>query len=399
MMHRSMKSLVMIFIFVGVTVAAYFVISSRTDTYLGRWFAWKSSDIDDYQRFPFLAVDNAPPIFDFNTVDAPLSFDTVSYQYKGKSQTADLDVLLEQTGTTAFIVIKDDTILYEGYFNEYKRDSINTSFSIAKSVTALLIGIAIDQEYITSIDDPMTTYIPELLETDPRFNQITIRNLLSMKSGIAFADHDLPWGDKPKAYYHPKLRDVVIQLPISGIPGEKFEYNTYNPILLGIVLERASGQSVTEFFEENLWKRLGMEYDATWSIDSQEDNMAKMESGINTRAIDFAKIGRLLLMNGNWNGEQIVSESWIDLSMQIDSESNVEEFGENTFYQLGWWINAPTDTDSYIVAGWGHLGQYLFVFPDENMIIVRFGKEFGEVDSWQQIAQAIVDLAIQDSSQ
>ncbi len=256
--------------------------------------------------------------------------------------------------------------------------------------------MAMDDGYISSLDDPVTGYLPELLKVDPRYQNITLEHLLAMKSGIAFKDTDIPWHDKSRAYYHPHLRDVVVHLPIAEAPGERFVYNTFNPIILGIVLERATGQSVAQYFEARFWQRLGMEFEASWSLDSEEDGMAKMESGLNARAIDFAKIGRLLLNHGNWNGEQVTSRAWIDASMKIDPANNVPRIGKNIYYQHGWWIYAPSEKYKYTVSGWGHLGQYLFIFPNENMLVLRFGKKIGKVDSWHQIAQEIVDRVINE---
>ncbi len=380
-------------ILLGILTAAYFIISSRTDTFTGRWMAWKSSDIDDYKRFPYQSIESVLPAFHFDVSEETSSFEDITYHYKGESQSSSLDTLLQTTDTSAFVVIKDDSILYEGYFNGYARDSIVTSFSIAKSITSLLVGMAIDDGFIESLNDPVTKYIPELMEVDSNYQKITLDHLLGMKSGIAFKDTDIPWHDKSRAYYHPHLREVVLNLPLAEDPGKSFVYNTFNPIILGIILERATGQSVVEYFEGRFWQRLGMEYDASWSIDSEEDRMAKMESGLNARVIDFAKIGRLVLSQGNWNGAQVVSEEWIRKSTNIDPANNIAKFGENIYYQYGWWIYGPTETDKYTVSGWGHLGQYLFIFPEENMIVVRFGSELGKVDSWHEIAQEIVDIA------
>jgi CubicO group peptidase (beta-lactamase class C family) len=389
-----MKPLLLaIVIILSVFGAAYFILASQTNTFTGRWVAWKSSDVDDYMRFPYATIENTPPTFHFNTREDVILFDSITYQYKGKTQTEILDTLLESTGTTGFIVIKDDTIIYEGYFNGHTRDSFFTSFSIAKSITSLLVGMAIDDGYIDSLNDPITKYIPEFLQVDPQYQNVTLGHLLSMKSGISFKDTDIPWHDKSRAYYHPNLRDVVLNLPLAEPPGERFVYNTFNPIILGMVLERATGQSVAQYFETRFWQRLGMEFDATWSIDSEEDNMAKMESGVNARAIDFAKIGRLLLNGGNWNGEEVVSKDWIEDSMKIDPANNVAKFGENIYYQNGWWIYGPSETDIYTVSAWGHLGQYLFIFPEENMFVLRLGREIGKVNSWYQIAQEIVNIA------
>lgn len=386
-----MRNLIYVLIFFAIALAVlYFYTASRTDTFTGRWVAWKSSEIDDYKLFPHHAIQNAPPVFYFQAAPEPVTLAPIAYHYKESPQQAGLTQLLETTGTTAFIAVRDDTILYEGYFNGYSRDSINTSFSVAKSITALLVGLAIDDGHIDSLQDPVTDYIPELAQTDPRYLNITLEHILSMKSGIAFKDTDIPWHDKSKAYYHPQLRQTVLSLPIANEPGVEWVYNTFNPILMGVVLERATGRPPSAYFEERLWQPLGMEFDATWSIDSETGNMVKMESGINARAIDFVKLGRLVLNGGNWNGEQIISREWIESSMAIVPENNVAKFGENVFYQNGWWIQRPTETDLYTVYAWGHRGQYLFLFPDDNMIVARFGKDIGNVDSWREVTQELV---------
>lgn len=375
---------------VGALAVLYFLVSARTDTFTGRWVAWKSSGVEDYLLFPYHDIRRGQPAFYFERTAGSFPVETVTYQYRGKPQTERLDVLLEKTGTTAFLVIKDDVILYENYFNGYQRESIVTSFSIAKSLTSLMVGAAIDDGFIESLDDSLTRYLPELAQVDPGYQEVTLGHLLAMKSGIAFKDTDIPWHDKSRAYYHPYLRTVVTRLPLAGKPGESFVYNTFNPILLGMVLEKATGLPVARYVEARLWQRLGAEFDASWSIDSEADAMAKMESGFNARAVDYARIGWLVLHRGNWQGEQLLSSGWVDLSMKIDPANQVAKFGENVYYQNGWWVIGPNQQDRYTVYAWGHLGQYLFLYPDENMLVLRFGKEIGRVDSWRRIAQEIV---------
>ena len=205
----------------------------------------------------------------------------------------DFDAFLAKNRTQAFIVIQDDAILYEQYFNGASRDSIVTSFSTAKSFTSTLIGIAISEGYIHSVDDPITDYLPELAERDPAFANITIRDLLMMSSGIKYVEFPFVNGDDAKTYYYPDLRQLALEdTHIVGLPGEQFHYNNYHPLLLGMILERATGTSVANYLQEKIWKPVGMEYPGSWSLD--EHGFEKMESGINARAIDFAKFGRLV---------------------------------------------------------------------------------------------------------
>jgi len=381
-----------------VALAALLVVGCTTNTYLGRWVWWNLSDVEDYKRFPAEPVSKAPPVFHFRAGTRSPALTTVEYEEDDGIRAVGLHELLESSETTAFIVIRDDAILVEEYLNGYSRDSINTSFSVAKSITSLLVGIAIDEGAIESADDPVSKYLPELARRDARYAKVTLAHLLDMKSGIRYRDHDLPWGDKAKAYYHPELRKLVMDLDLVGEPGAAWQYNTYNPILLGLVLERATGRSVPKYFEEKLWKPLGMEYDASWSLDSAGDGMAKMESGINARAIDFAKLGRLVLERGRWQGRTIVSERWIAESTALDATDRVPEMGEGIYYRHAWWLHAPSATRRYAVAGWGHLGQYLYIFPDESLVMVRFGKETGDVP-WPRVCQALAaQLASRDRS-
>ncbi len=392
--QKSRKRTKFFIVVLAITVlllVIYLLVSSRTDTFTGRWVAWKSSGVDDYLLFPFETIERPASTFYFEKSDQDFPISDINYEFNGQAQNANLEALLEETGTSAFIVIQGDVVLYEKYFNGYQRDSIVTSFSIAKSLTSLLVGMAIEDGYIQSLDDSVTQYIPELSQVDPAYQEITLQHLLSMKSGIAFKDTDIPWHDKSRAYYHPYLRQVVTQLPIEESPGTTFVYNSFNPIILGIILEKATGQSVADYFESRFWMRLGAEYDASWSLDSEEDGLAKMESGFNARAIDYAKIGRLVLNQGEWDGSQIISAEWVNNSTKIESTNLVPRIGENVYYQNGWWVIGPTAKDKYTVFGWGHLGQYLFLFPDEDMMVLRFGKEIGRVDSWRQIAQQIVN--------
>ncbi|WP_150452451.1 serine hydrolase domain-containing protein [Arenibacter lacus] len=383
-----------IVLFILLALALVYIASS-TESYYGRYIKWRASDIEDHQKFPkysFKAASN--PFYFPSKIDSNLNHLMVSIK-EGKQQK--LLPLLKKTGTTAFIIIKNDTILYEQYLNGYRRNSINTSFSIAKSITSLLTGIAIDDGFINDVKDPVGYYIPGLLQTDTNYSDLLISQLLEMQSGIQFKDHDLPWGDKPKAYYHPQLRERVLELPLEYDPGSRFKYNSYNPILLGMILESVTHLPAAKYFEENLWNELGMEYAGSWSMDSERSGMTKMESGLNIRAIDFAKFGRLVLNDGRWNNKQLISKEWMDYSFDISEEYQLSDFSADLYYRNFWWIYADKTQSGFTInsiAGTGHLGQFLFVFPTEKVIVVRMGKELGKVDSWRSIFQEIVEHII-----
>jgi CubicO group peptidase (beta-lactamase class C family) len=352
-----------------------------------RALVWMDADIKDYEKFPARTMNNAPPLFNFETVDSATQnqylrvLDTIVASQPSSPNTvtrASFDELLASTETTAFLIIKDDRLIYENYFNGYERDSINTSFSVAKSFVSALVGISIDEGLIDSVDDPITKYIPELQNKDSRYSAITIKNLLSMASGLRYVEEETPFSDDTKTYYDPNLRAVALSAVIEGEPGKRFHYNNYNYLLLGIILERATGMPVAKYMEEKLWKPLGMEAPASWSLDSETNGFEKMESGINARAIDFAKFGRLYLNNGsNWNGEQTISEKWISTSTSANSTND-----PSMEYQYGWWIYPPQDDvdNNRHFSARGNLGQLIYVAPEERLVIVRHGYDFGNVN-------------------
>ena len=360
---------------------------------------WMEADIKDYERFPARIMNNAPPVFNFEEVDAHTQgkylrlLDTLASQPSSESTipTTSFNELLTSTQTTAFLIIKDDQLIYENYSNGYKRDSINTSFSVAKSFVSALVGIAMDEGLIDSVDDPIRKYIPGLQDKDSRYSAITIKNLLSMSSGLRYVEEGTPFSDDAKTYYDPNLRSVALSAVIEEEPGKRFHYNNYNYLLLGIILERATGMPVAKYMEEKLWKPLGMEAPATWSLDSETSGFEKMESGINAAAIDFAKFGRLYLNNGsNWNGQQIISEKWVSTSTGANSTSD-----PSIEYQYGWWIYPSQEgvvdnnnSNQHHFSARGNHGQFIYIVPEEGLVIVRHGYDFGNIN-WINLFKSI----------
>jgi CubicO group peptidase (beta-lactamase class C family) len=363
-----------------------------------RALIWMDADIKDHEKFPARTIDNSPPIFNFEKVDSATRnqyltmLNTIASQpfSPNRVSQASFNELLASTQTTAFLIIKDDRLIYENYFNGYERDSINTSFSVAKSFVSALVGIAIDEGLIDNVDDPITKYIPELQDKDSRYSAITIKHLLSMSSGLRYVEEETPFSDDTKTYYDPNLRAVALSAVIEEDPGKTFHYNNYNYLLLGIILERATGMPVAKYMEEKLWKPLGMEAPASWSLDGEASGFEKMESGINARAIDFAKFGRLYLNNGsNWNGEQVISEKWVSTTTSANSTSD-----PSIEYQYGWWVYPLQDSvdNNRHFSARGNLGQFIYVAPEERLVIIRHGYDFGNVNwinLFENIAAAI----------
>jgi CubicO group peptidase (beta-lactamase class C family) len=348
---------------------------SAPSFYLTRTIFWGESDYKDLERFPARTIHNAPPVSHFDKLPADNPYASQIEAIGGDGSNGSLESYLQASGTTAFLVIHDDKLLYERYFNGYDQRSVNTSFSMAKSFASALVGIAIDEGHIKSVDEPITNYIPELLKKDKRFKSITIRNLLTMSSGIKYEEGgDLPWSedaDDTKTYYATDLRELALNCQIEGEPGEYFEYNNYNPLLVGMILERATGMPVSNYMEEKLWKPIGMEADGSWSLDSKENGFEKMESGVNAQARDFARFGMLFAKEGNWRGKQLISRGWVEESTRPDSSADPSQD-----YQYFWWVNTPEGKNHFSARG--NYGQYIYAAPEKDLVIVRLGKEEGE---------------------
>lgn len=381
-------SLIGSFMFVGLVMLYLAAWVMTPYSGVARNIYYGGASVGDWRYFPSRTAMNSSQAYYFmpsaEEESSVLADQYLEAVHKALSDTghtySSLEDFLRDSDTTSFIVIRDDVIQYEWYGNGYRRDSIVTSFSVAKSFVSALIGFAIEDGYIKSEEDPITAYIPELLTRDSRFGNITIRHLLSMTSGIRYVKDGLPWGDDMKTYYAIDMRKSALSVEIEKLPGEEFLYNNYNPLLLGLILERSTGRTVTEYLESKLWQPLGMEAPCTWSTDSKRSGFEKMQVGINARAIDFAKFGRLYLNQGSWNGKQLLSADWIERSTRKDSQKDL-----NNDYQYGWWIIENG------FAAKGAYGQYIYVFPDQNMIIIRFGTANHLGDVWEDIFTGIAD--------
>jgi CubicO group peptidase (beta-lactamase class C family) len=365
---------------VGVVyVRALLTLDSST---FSRALIWVDADVDDYRRFPARRISAPPDPYVYeegpgypsglpNVVVLPGGYD-------------DLESFLTSTETTAFIVVQQDRLIYERYFNDSDRDSTQTSFSVAKSFASALVGIAVD-EGVIGLDDPITDHIPELGERGAGFERITVRHLISMSSGLRYDEQGTPWSDDTETYYAPDLRKLALtDTEIVGPPGEQWHYNNFNPLLMGMILERATSQHVAEFMEERLWQPLGPEADATWSLDSEASGFEKMESGINARAIDFAKLGSLYLHEGEWNGERILPASWVRESTAVSDEHD-----PSPAYGYWWWTYRDDELGDYFAAR-GNKGQFIVVIPERDLVVVRHGSDFGGVEDW---VGAIADIA------
>lgn len=356
--------------------------------YVYRVLVWRDSDVDDYRyNFPQRRLTAASKPSPF---EEAVDMNHVATVFEAQPEIDDLESYLANSETLAFIVIQDGAVVYENYFNGTQRDTLVTSFSVAKSFTSALIGIAIDEGYIHSLDDPITDYLPELLARQPRFGDITVRHLLLMASGLDYKENRafLFNGDDPLTTYYPDQRQLALEnINIIDAPGVYFQYNKYHPQLLGMIIERATGVSVTEYMQRTLWEPLGMEFDGGWSLDSTQSGFEKMEAGLNGRAIDFAKFGQLFLDNGSWEGVQVIPSTWVAESTQMDPALHNESYYPTNFGQVIYdsgkgyyqymWYGRFHDDGSYDFFAEGDRGQLIYMSPGKNLVIVRFGEDFG----------------------
>lgn len=366
---------------------------------------WGNSDVYDYQKFPERVIEPGSEVFYF---EENLDEDRIKTLFETQPLIDEMESFMENSDTQALIIIQDDTVVYEKYANGNRRDSIVTSFSTAKSFDSALIGIAIDEGHIQSVDDSITDYIPELAERDPDFENITIKDLLKMSSGIEYREFPFLNGDNTLTYYDPDLRQLAIsETQIVDQPGEYFLYNNFHPLLLGMILERATGQPVAEYLQDKIWQQIGMEFEGSWSLD--ENGFEKMESGINARAIDFAKFGRLFLNNGRWGDVQVISEDWIAESIMEDNIMRDKAYYETSFgpeivdtanggyYQYMWYgLNREDGADDFFAAG--NHGQYIYISPQAGMIIIRNGESYGaglKYFDWLEIFYDFATMAIE----
>jgi hypothetical protein len=384
-----------------VLFAALFIALSifNSPGYAWRLLRYGQSDIGDYKIFPERAVANGTTISVIERGHEGTPYE-VEYPYMGEMRKEKLDEVIQRTGTRAFLIIKDDKLIFETYL-ESSREEINTSFSSAKSFNSALIGAAIADGKIGSVNDAVIKYIPEIAGRG--LDQLTVRDLLLMNSGIKYVEGEelpfyyAPFADDPLTYYPPDLREVALSVEADGTPiGEAFHYNNYHPLLEGIILERVTGMHVAEYLQEKFWKPMGAEFPASWSLDSEESGFEKMESGINARAIDYARFGLIFLHNGYWNGVQILPEDWVRESTEPlrpdprlwGSMSYWPSFGG--YYKYHWW-GIDNDDGSYDFFAHGRYDQFIYIAPRKNVVIVRLGDALDVSVPWPLILHDVVD--------
>lgn len=347
-------------------------------------------DEKDAKRFPYRTVAAAANLAVFNfikTTDTLAEIKNIKVENRAMNSTGvSLNEFVKLHKTISFAIIRNDSILYEYYANNYNSQKNVSSFSIAKAYITMLTGIAVQDGLIKSIDQPITDFISEWKDK-PGYNLITIKDLLRHTSGLKFTENPFnPNSDQLQFYYGTHLRKNILASAITEPPGLHFDYESENTCLLGIILERVTGKTLSAYLQEKIWSQIGTEAPALWNTDRKDSNaIEKAFCCLNAHTLDFAKFARLLLNKGNWNGKQIIPVAWIDEATKRTNEAG----GKLTYgYNMG---IGPAAYNSFYPVGL--YGQWLYIYPKKNLIIVRFGNADVRYNPnyWKEIMLQLID--------
>ncbi len=277
--------------------------------------------------------------------------------------TARLNETNEELGTIAFLIIKNDSIWYEDYAEGYDENSLTNSFSMGKSITTALLGKAIKDGHIKSLEQPVSDFYPEFQNSE--FSPLTVGDLSSMSSGLNWnEDYYNPFSVTARAYFDDDIRKITRDLKVIENPGEEFTYLSGNTILLGMVIEKATGKDLSTYLSQSFWKPMGMKNDALWQLDSDKSGMEKAYCCIASNAKDFARFGKLFRDFGQWNNTQILDSAFVATAI-------TPRFTDSPEYGYGFWLSDYKGKEIFYM--WGVLGQYVIVIPENDLIIVRLG--------------------------
>jgi CubicO group peptidase (beta-lactamase class C family) len=344
-------------LFLLIAILFIFVLSQP---FLRRALWYTTADIDDYTIFENRIVQTRSP----QVWEKSAAYNQQQIPDEILSQFQELE-------TVSFLVAQDGKLLYEQYWENYTDSSVSNSFSVAKSIVSLLIGVAIDEGKISSTEQKVGDFIPSFAKGANA--QLTIKNVLTMSSGINWDEsYASPFSVTTKAYYGDNLPKLMQDIQVIETPGKSFNYLSGNTQLLAMILEKATGVNVSEYASQKLWQPLGAQHNALWSLDI-ENGHEKAYCCFNSTARDFAKIGQLILNKGSWQGKQLIPASYVEQATQ-PAQYLIDESGDPVdFYGYQFWI--INHKGMQIPYARGILGQYIFIIPQKNAVAVRLGKK------------------------
>lgn len=353
-MKKVLKAILVIVVSLVLIFSVYAIASGRT--YLFKAVYYNFAGIEDHRIFENATVTSGKP--------QPWP---VAQSYNKQHLPKELSSMMESLRSVALLVIRADSLLYEKYWEGYSDSSLSNSFSVAKSITSLLIGAAIQEGKIKSVDDLVGTYLPEMREG--LAGKLRIRHLLTMSSGSNWDEsYANPLSVTTESYYGSDLYKTATSVKFIHEPGTYHSYKSGDTELLGLVLQKATGKTLSQYASEKLWQPVGAGHPAAWSLDRKGGN-EKAFCCFNTNARDFARIGQLMLDSGRWKGVPLIdsfyfSESITACGVPDEGGSPCEDYG----YQ--WWLY-PSEPGVFYARG--ILGQYVIVIPGKRMVIVRLG--------------------------
>jgi CubicO group peptidase (beta-lactamase class C family) len=352
---KAIKRIILVILILVAAFSAFALISGRT--YLFKAVIYNFANIDDYKKFSNNTVSTGKP--------QPWQ---VSANYNKVKYPDSLSNLLESLGSVGLLMIQNDSVKYERYWDGYSDSSLSSSFSMAKSITSLLIGIALKEGKIKSLQEPVGNYLPEF--TTGEKAKVKIVDLLTMSSGSDWNESYMnPFSVTTEAYYGSDVYKTATGIHIIKTPGTLHSYKSGDTQLLGLLLEKATGRSLSDYAAEKLWQPLGAEHPALWSTDHDKGN-EKAYCCFNSNTRDFARIGKLMLDSGKWNHTAIIDSSYYMRSIKPCGITD-EKGMHCDYYGYQWWID-PQHPDIFYARG--ILGQYIIMIPSKKMIIVRLGK-------------------------
>lgn len=330
--------------------------------HLKNFIFWGEHTIHDYNTHPVRKVEKS---------NAPQSWELDS-AYNTATIPADFMTVIDSNDTHAFLVIQNGKLLFEKYWDGYDSARLSGSFSAAKSIVSLLIGIALDEGKIKSLDEPVGNYV-EHFKTNGLEN-VTIKHLLTMSSGTNYMESDKSYFSmNAYAYYGDDLEHMVEKMEKKEEPGQFWQYRSGDTQVLGFVVEKAFGKDISALVEERFYQPMGAENDALWLLDGEEKR-EKAFCCFNASARDYARFGQLVLNKGNWNGKQVVSEKYV--TEATTPATFLKDRDENNqpvdFYGYQYWILKHSGVTA--IAQNGLFGQYVYIIPEKNAVVVRLGE-------------------------
>lgn len=366
MKSKLLKSVIYFLVFIGIIHLAL-VISGNTHLYKGVANTYLKGrtgpTIDELEIFPYRTIQtNYPEEWKKSVFYNRKTIDESSQSY------------MDSLGSVALVIIKDDSIQFEQYWENYSESTVSHSFSMGKTFISMALGTCIMNDEIDSIQQPIYTILPEYSEGLNR--ELTPKDLIGMCSGMNFdEDYKNPFGFAAKAFYGEDLPGLIAPYQVVQKPGVYFDYKSGNTQLLAFALEKASGNTISQIIEERIWKKINAEHDAYWILD-REDGHEKAFTGVYATARDYSRIGKLYMDGGFWKGNEVINPDYVfssirPLSLKNESNEPVQDYG------YGWWLTEFKGKKVFYMRG--IYGQYMICVPSQHLIITRLGRKRDEI--------------------